>query len=506
MSGVSTYTFYGRDFTPTNQARLLSQARNQSTGSARALFRHFEVQSSALAFSEERERALRHSGLTEALFVFARELDVTGRRDYFVGTLDSFLYKSWRYVPRCFSEVLREGFACKLFFDLEQRLCPDWADEHRSRVVQQLDAAVERLVRVVREAVRECAGADVGSRFLEVLELDSSIPAKYSRHLIFPGVLLHDNMAVGCFVRTRVLPRLENELPEGFIDISVYSRNRCFRLPYSQKFGRDKVFEPTARWMGSILCALSTEDQRAQVLRTAMLTNAFYETSCSLELPLPRTGGTAPPVHSAKHTPSAPMPVSGLEPGRLRSLFPAIEDYVIEYARSKDTSTWPRIRNWMYFASSRTLLLSMANHRYCARVRRQHQSNHVIYVVDLNQSVMFQKCLDPECANWRSELHALPLVVLGPSCAAEAASATGAEDALDRAALEALTIVEACSGPEDALLYDLVTAAEVQYGGAKQWERATPVNDDGFLGLVEVCELSEDLCAIQMHVNADEFS
>lgn len=39
----------------------------------------------------------------------------------------------------------------------------------------------------------------------------------------------------------------------------------------------------------------------------------------------------------------------------------------------------------------------MGGNRFCARLQREHRSNHVMIVVELTSGVFYQKCLDPDC-------------------------------------------------------------------------------------------------------------
>jgi hypothetical protein len=54
------------------------------------------------------------------------------------------------------------------------------------------------------------------------------------------------------------------------------------------------------------------------------------------------------------------------------------------------------------------LLFSMSNNRYCAHIGRQHRSNNVVFVVDLEAGTCTQQCTDVECRGWRSPVMRLP--------------------------------------------------------------------------------------------------
>lgn len=47
-------------------------------------------------------------------------------------------------------------------------------------------------------------------------------------------------------------------------------------------------------------------------------------------------------------------------------------------------------------------MYDIGNNRWCGNINREHKSNHIYYIADLKLNVIFQKCHDPECTNYRS--------------------------------------------------------------------------------------------------------
>lgn len=107
------------------------------------------------------------------------------------------------------------------------------------------------------------------------MELDSSTPDKFSRHLIIraPGHAFADNIAVGAFVAALLAKTAAAEnlyvlaKPPGagggagdggggggppattcIVDKGVYTKNRHFRLPWCCKGGKSAQLEPTGRF------------------------------------------------------------------------------------------------------------------------------------------------------------------------------------------------------------------------------------------------------------------
>lgn len=61
------------------------------------------------------------------------------------------------------------------------------------------------------------------------------------------------------------------------------------------------------------------------------------------------------------------------------------------------------IRRWMFYRKSQMMIYDIGENRWCGNIQRQHKSNHVYYVADLKLRVLYQKCHDPDCINYRSE-------------------------------------------------------------------------------------------------------
>lgn len=68
----------------------------------------------------------------------------------------------------------------------------------------------------------------------------------------------------------------------------------------------------------------------------------------------------------------------------------------------------------------------IAGNKFCARIGRQHKSNHVMIVVDCDRGCMCQKCWDPDCRGFSSNEIIVPALVL-PSSEELKYFATGAD-------------------------------------------------------------------------------
>jgi len=204
--------------------------------------------------------------------IFSAEKAKTGTRTYSSIPYGRFCHKYFRkYGPagagRHFYELIGVNDCCRLYFDLE--FCKVANPDIR---VSDAEMMVKGLKKVALEELRKYfEGTKVGED--SIVDLDSSTPAKFSRHLIFhvdrDRFLFKDNREVGRFVKQKIVARLvgEREAGEGvyrgghdelikylfvkpknvksgedkkdlFIDVGVYTRNRLFRLLGSSKFGK----------------------------------------------------------------------------------------------------------------------------------------------------------------------------------------------------------------------------------------------------------------------------
>jgi hypothetical protein len=205
---------------------------------SRAPLRVFPTQQQAFNFADANPRS-------PALHVWAYEIDESGRRRFFVASVAA----TWRWYRRIIRrgyqapvhiyEIIRQAAACKLYFDLEFRFEDCKEKKHDGdAMVDQVVCAVGRVLSMWYPERKE----DASSR---CVDLDSTTSTKFSRHLIFPHLVFANNAVAGVFAKA-----CEEQLPSEcqilkFIDLSVYSKNRCFRVIGSSKFARDARLLPT---------------------------------------------------------------------------------------------------------------------------------------------------------------------------------------------------------------------------------------------------------------------
>jgi hypothetical protein len=245
------------------------------------VFREFYLQRKAVAFADAQATTP-----TEAACVFAREVDRQGKRKFFVTTYD----ECWRRLvdtpqgSRHLYEVVREGWPCYLYFDIEYSRELNPATDGEAAMAAFLDFLPRGLKRLY-------PAQNIAVRPEDVIDLDSSTASKFSRHLIVrpraAQIAFIDNIHMGAFVR-HLVDLMHAEAAEGahgldsifvrtsadeswaeqssecgsdavpsgagisaggkrtgarraFIDMGVYTKNRCFRTFCSSKFGKPTV-------------------------------------------------------------------------------------------------------------------------------------------------------------------------------------------------------------------------------------------------------------------------
>lgn len=211
-----------------------------------------------------------------------------------------------------------------------------------------------------------------------------------------------------------------------FIDMGVYTRNRMFRVLGSSKYRKQAVLRvvksplspdsaqqaPLAdefdrdAFVASLVCPfpsmeameLETNTRPVRLLRCAFDRNPVHRlgrwtshrpaTSTSVECRqsvFPKldafirgqatTGGVQGEIRSIQML--FPMQPVHLEAGN-------------DTAQSEHDPSSSDSRPWM-------ITYHMARNRWCGNIRRAHRSNNVMYIVDLEQRVYYQKCHDPVC-------------------------------------------------------------------------------------------------------------
>lgn len=409
--------------------RFLAQIRDRAVagGAIGQTWRQFPVQQAAFDFADREDP----SG--ERLRIFSVELASTGTRRFLVTSYIEFWKRYHTMLPhhRHYYEVIRQGWPCNLYLDLEFNV-----EDNPGRDGQ---AAVDAVLCMLRQVLLQRLGIQLEDQ--GVLELDSSTEKKFSRHLIvrLPGAAFASNIHAGVLIQSIYELATEKRASDPscaqllfvkkganedafFIDTGVYTRNRSFRLHLSSKSGKTATLLPTGRYgtaglrteklfFDSLVCNVSPETR---------LLRCFDENNAPVSAAAARAAAQKLFNNNSGNgqrtavdiTTTQALPHTGPSP------YPEIDAFIESVSSSADP-TGPRglIRSWVALDTSCGIMLyNIKGSRYCGNIGRHHKSNGVFYVVDLQQGVWYQKCYDPECRMYRSPVTALPeeLVKLPP--------------------------------------------------------------------------------------------
>ncbi|XP_010671594.2 uncharacterized protein LOC104888354 [Beta vulgaris subsp. vulgaris] len=423
---ISPGVFYGSPHgvppkRPSSLLRVLREihldlAGRRKSNSRKQIWATFPKQDDAMKFAKEQANVR----------IFSYQDHFSGQRRFLVSTYQEFWrrYKNMDSTFRHHYEVIQEGLPCHLYFDLEfNRL------ENTDKDGNQM---VDLLLLVIFEAFYE--KYQIQGEEDWVVELDSSTEAKFSRHLVLriPKAAFKDNIHAGAFV-SEICSRIHSAREKDarfeqifiskdsssagpslqlFVDNAVYSRNRCFRLALSSKAGKTSVLRPTGRFkcrdmceedvfMASLICNIDDDCEKLLVCKMELdcIKTLQFDTEVNYSCRRPANILQELTLHTRGSDISQTY-LTGASP------FPALDAFIESVASFG--SVTGKIRSWYWFSEYGLLVYSMSKSRYCGRIGREHKSNHVMYVVDLQWALYYQKCYDPDCRGYRSPSRPIP--------------------------------------------------------------------------------------------------
>jgi DNA-directed primase/polymerase protein len=352
---------------------------------------------------------------------------------------------------RHYYELIREGTPCRAYLDVEFARSTNFHVDGES------------MMQVLRNLLHCHAQHHLILRICRIVELESSTPWKFSRHLILhlgvqhtdaPGEVLFPagNHQVGSWIRglwtmvellagsdslqddARLPPPFEgftrdqlrqllvrNEAGDAYqscIDMGMYTRNRNFRLALSSKISKLVPLVPIADgfdtqnyvWFADTLVCPPADMVRP-------LSSSQLGQIANLPLfaigQVKGEGVRSSPEHFTlrlgfqERRRDAAIPTAE----SARSAFPELNASLRAYLTSVTLPRGPAIavapldiqfKSINHFPDSHTLVYSILGSRFCHRIGREHKSNAVYYVVDTRDGVCTQRCFDPDCLHYRS--------------------------------------------------------------------------------------------------------
>ncbi|KAK7794332.1 hypothetical protein R5R35_011268 [Gryllus longicercus] len=363
----------------------------------------FHKQKDALDYAKQR---------MNGVMTFVCQSGTCGERQFLVAHPRVFwFYDCRKEGQRCSYEIIVEHAFCKLYFDLEfsKELNPN---HNGVRMTETFIKIVSFFL--LKEWNIVCTRENI-------LDLDSSTEQKFSRHLIYqlPGMIFHDNYSVGNFVK-KICDALKtmkceedsncevtsmgitsNDFAELFInnkgkqhlfcDEGVYTKNRHFRLYCSSKWQKNS---PLVRSDQNKWCCKSQSNDERLFLDSLI-------TFCSVDAPLTIlqcTYVTGP----AKSCSMGCRQIHFPSDNGVASPYPDIDRFIRHLVAPG------RIYRWCYSSSQNKMFYDIVGNRYCHNIGREHRSNNIRLVVDIENKLFYQRCYDPDCKDFSSEPCMLP--------------------------------------------------------------------------------------------------
>ena len=355
-------------------------------------------------YFRKQDDAIKYSQLDSELSVFSQEVSSGGERRFLVCAKETFwsLYQSQEV--KHYYEVIPQNRACKLYFDLEFMIALNPSKNGH--------LMTERLITLVNKHLQDHFKCNSFTE--DVLILESSTEKKFSIHLIFDKAIFQSNEDCGAFVKTftkllciedKTYLTVQNSDSEeiNFIDLSVYSKNRNFRLFLSRKYGKQSALEVSPIDMMSMTFLennnfVPSSEFEKSVFFKSLITNVDSSNLKSISYQ----------ADTANTTKKAERYIKSSSDAENNFVKPSPSPYteIDSFISSLIGQGW--IRQWKYHSDSETIVYDIGGSRWCGRVGREHRSNHVTYTCHLGRGVVTQGCHDPECRGWRSEEIRLP--------------------------------------------------------------------------------------------------
>lgn len=343
-----------------------------------------------------------------------------GKREFVVASYKEFwfYYSKLNNDRRHFYEVIEEGAACHLYFDLEFSIPLNRGLDGERLVDQLIDATCK--------AIKSQFGVYCDKK--NVLRLDSSTAIKFSQHLIFhiPKAAFRCNYDVGSFVRktcrdptlcSALTVRHDDDREGLIVDEGVYTKNRNFRLFMSSKKSKSVrlirsslcEFELADLDVGSTCCVFHCEnaiqpsrvkrqkfakaDELEYIFYTSLITNVKFNEdlrilSCS-------ESQNKLSFRNGQEQLRSVISITQSNNNRDDLVYPEIFNFLSDMVLGACAKG--RVEQNVFFPCNQMIIYNVIGYRYCENIKRQHKSNHIYYIVDLKSHNYYQKCHDPVC-------------------------------------------------------------------------------------------------------------
>lgn len=395
--------------------------------------------------------------------VFAEETAINGSRNYIVSSYESI----WYYISslckheRHIYEVLLEKQPCWLYFDIEYNKKQYKLDDNQILV---------DFTNHLRLWINSAFGYLIEKT--DIIYLRSSNYDKFSYHIIVKKIdkdqnfstLFKDNQSMKIFVNHFISYLNKNQVVisgfdyfklQNIIDIGVYTKNRCFRMLYSSKFGKKSILQideentdfPLTeilpiKLFRSMITFLNDHNfsktkfiSRIDVINKLCfdlekfgLTETFKINKTYHEYKNIETISYIP-KHMVKLVEyailfwnklceelqnSAKLTLNNLKESELTDY--CLKKIYFDFLDEISIRIKAYINTAMYFKEKELIVISVSKlNRLCFNVEREHISNGVKLIIDLRNKRFYQKCFDPDCINFKSRSFIIPISIINYS-------------------------------------------------------------------------------------------
>jgi DNA-directed primase/polymerase protein len=393
---ISPDNFYGDDNDSTNWKDQLKKRKimEEETRFLK-IFKFFFKQENALQFLKDspfKSKLHAFSFENDSFLLSHFSLKTTQDRIFLVSSLETF-WNEYKNLPKkyhYFYEIIPYFESCNLYLDCEYM------------IQQNENVNGEKLIQVLLDELKKELKDkfDVLLKDSNVYDMDSSTNIKFSRHLIIhltnengDKICFKDNRQIGLFMKQFTL-KLNNSYPEfllekenlsektSFVDLSVYSKNRSFRLFLSSKKDKFSYLEISE---SNKSFYIGDEDFFLKSLCVSKEFNNLL-TVDNEEFPTNQNFTKIENLNS------------------LTDLNSFIEALISD---GRDSSEG-KISSILNLDNGKKIIYSIKNYRYCENIKRPHKSNNIYFVVDIDRNCLFQKCYDPDCKDYRSPETRIP--------------------------------------------------------------------------------------------------
>jgi len=110
------------------------------------------------------------------------------------------------------------------------------------------------------------------------------------------------------------------------------------------------------------------------------------------------------------------LPATKVIPTRIFEPSPFLEiDNFVRKIISDLPGTTGYLKNAMYFSDTNRIIYYVSKNRFCQNIGREHKSNNIMFVAEIDTGLCYQKCFDIDCKDFRSLALQIPFQLLPES-------------------------------------------------------------------------------------------